>query len=54
MNVASDTADELWHRRLCHMSVKGMKRLADDILIPVKNMHIEKCTEEWKGNPAGS
>ena len=38
VNVVSDTADELWHKRLCHMSVKGMKRLADDNLIPVKDV----------------
>ena len=38
VNVASDTAGELWHKRLCHMSVKGMKRLADDNLIPVKDV----------------
>ena len=25
MKVASDTAGELWHKRLCHMSMKGMK-----------------------------
>ena len=37
MNVAADTAGELWHKRLCHMSMKGMKRLADDNLIPVKD-----------------
>ena len=45
VNVASDTAGELWHKRLCHMSEKGMKRLADDNLIPVKNVHLEKCTD---------
>ena len=39
VNVASDTAGELWHKRLFHMSVKGMKRLVDDNLIPVKNVH---------------
>ena len=45
VSVASDTAGELWHKRLCHMSVKGMKRLADDNLIPVKNVHLERCTD---------
>ena len=45
MNVASDTAGELWHKRLCHMNVKGMKRLADDNLIPVKDVHLERCTD---------
>ena len=45
VNVAADTADELWHKRLCHMSVKGMKRLADNNLIPVKDVHLERCTD---------
>ena len=45
VNVAADTAGELWHKRLCHMSVKGMKRLADDNLIPVKDVHLERCTD---------
>ena len=37
VNVAFNTAGELWHKRLCHMSTKGMKRLADDNLIPRKD-----------------
>ena len=46
VNVAVDTAGELWHKRLCHMSQKGMRRLADDNLIPeVKNVQLEKCTD---------
>ena len=46
VNVASDTAGELWHKRLCHMSQKGMRRLAEDNLIPeVKNVHLEKCID---------
>ena len=45
VNVASDTAGELWHKRLCHMSMKGMKRLADDNLILVKDVHPERCTD---------
>ena len=45
LNVAADTVGELWHKRLCHMSTKGMKRLADDNLIPVKDVHLERCTE---------
>ena len=49
VNVASDTAGELWHKRLCHMSVKGMTRLADDNLIPVKNVHFERCTNYLTG-----
>ena len=27
------------------MSVKGMKRLVDDNLIPVKDVHLERCTD---------
>ena len=49
VNVAADTAGELWHKRLCHMSVKGLKRLADDNLIPVKDVHLERCTEFLAG-----
>ena len=45
VNVTTDTAGELLHKRLCHMSVKGMKRLADDNLIPVKDVHLERCTD---------
>src|SRR5512137_3037430 len=45
LNVAADTAGELWHKRLCHMSEKGMKRLAEDKLIPVKHVHLGKCTD---------
>ena len=45
VNVAADNVGELWHKRLCHMSQKGMQRLAKDNLIPkVKNMQLEKCT----------
>ena len=47
--VASDTVGKLWHKRLCHMSEKGMKRLADDNLIPVKDVHLEKCTDCFAG-----
>ena len=45
VNVASDTTGDLWHKTLCHMSLKGMKRLADDNLIPVKDVHLERCTD---------
>ena len=42
--MAADTAGELWHKRLCHMSEKGMRKLAADYLIPgVKNVHLDKC-----------
>ena len=45
MNVASDTTGKLSHKRLCHMSLKGMKGLADDHLILVKDVHLERCTD---------
>ena len=46
MNMATNIVNELWHRRLCHMSEKGMQRLANDNLIPkVKNMEPKKCTD---------
>ena len=45
VNVASDTTGELWHKRLWHMSEKGMKRIPDDNLIPVKDVHLERCTD---------
>ena len=45
VNIATEDASELWHKRLCHMSAKGMKRLADDNLIPVKDVHLERCSD---------
>ena len=46
VNVATDDVGALRHKRLCHMSQKGMQRLADDNLIPeVKNVQLEKCTD---------
>ena len=45
VNIAVDNAGELWHKRLCHMSQKGMRRLADDnLILEVKNVQLEKCT----------
>ena len=42
VNVATDNVGELWHKRLCHMSLKGMRTLANDNLIPeVKNVQLE-------------
>ena len=37
--MAANTVGEIWHKRLCHMSEKGMQKLAIDDLIPeVKNV----------------
>ena len=45
-NVATNTVGELWHKRLCHMSKKGMRKLGVDDRIPVvKNVHLDKCTD---------
>ena len=49
VNVVFDTAGERCHKRLCHMSEKGMKRLADDNLIPIKDVHLERCTDFLAG-----
>ena len=46
VNVAADNAGELWHKRLCHMSQKGMRRLANDnLILEVKNVQLEKCSD---------
>ena len=46
VNVGDDNADELWHKRLCHMSQKGMRRLAEEnLILEVKNVQLEKCTD---------
>ena len=43
VNVATDTTGELWHKRLCHMSEKGMRKLvADDLILEEKNVHLDK------------
>ena len=43
-NVAADSSGEIWHKRLGHMSEKGMHLLADQKLLPeVKGEHLEKC-----------
>ena len=49
VNIASDTAGELWHKRLCHMSAKGMKRLADDNLIP-ELVYTDVCQVDTKSH----
>ena len=50
VNVASNTVDELWHKRLCPLSQKGMRRLSEDNLIPeVKNVQLEKCIDSLAG-----
>ena len=44
--MAVDTVGDLWHKRLCHMSQKGMKMLVGKELLPeVKTVHLDKCVE---------
>ena len=46
VNVVGDNVGELWHKRLCHMSLKGMRRLTEANLIPeVKNIVAEFRTD---------
>ena len=46
LNVAAYTAGELWHKRLCHMSEKGMQKLsADDLISEVKTVHLDTCAD---------
>ena len=42
-NVVVDSSGEIWHKRLGHMSEKGMHMLVDQKLLPeVKGVHLEK------------
>ena len=44
VNVDADSSGEIWHKRLGHMSEKGMHILADQKLLPeVKGVHLERC-----------
>ena len=36
-NMAADSSGELWHKRLGHMSEKGMNNQADKKLLPKVN-----------------
>ena len=44
VNVAADTIGELWHKRLCHMSHKGMQMLPEkELMSELKKVHMDKC-----------
>ena len=46
VNVATHSSGELWHKRLGHISEKGMHILANQELLPkVKGVHLEKCVD---------
>ena len=46
VNVAAGTTGELWHKRLCHMSQKGMQMLAKkELLLELKKVHLDKCAD---------
>ena len=43
-NAEADSSGEIWHKRLGHMSEKGMNFLADEKLLPeVKGVQLENC-----------
>ena len=45
-NVAADSSGEIWHKRLGHMSEKGMHILADKkLLSEAKGVHLDKCVD---------
>ena len=43
-DVVANLSGEIWHKRLGHMSEKGMHILTNQILLPeVKRVHLERC-----------
>ena len=45
-NVVANSHGELWHKRLNHMSERGMHILVEkDFLLKVKGIDLEKCVE---------
>ena len=45
-NVVAHLDGELWHKRLDHMSKRGMHILVGkDVLPEVKRIHLEKCVD---------
>lgn len=45
MNVAQTVSKELWHKRLGHMSEKGLEILAKDHLPNIKGQPLESCED---------
>ena len=46
VNVPIDTTAKLWHKRLCHMSQKGMQMLSEiKLLLEDQKVHLEKCPD---------
>ena len=45
INVAQDTTKELWHKRLGHMSEKGLEFLAKDHFPNIKGQPLESCKD---------
>jgi transposase InsO family protein len=45
-NIVGDSNGELWHRRLGHMSERGMHILAEKEFLPdIKGIHLERCVD---------
>ena len=50
MNIVENEAStELWHKRLGHMSEKGLQVLARKKLLPIKGMSLLPCTHCLSG-----
>ena len=48
VNVAVDTIGELWHKRLCHMSQKGIHGLVDDnLILKVRTCNLRSALIAW-------
>ena len=48
--VENDNAMELWHKRLGHMSEKGMVVLSKNEVIPgISGLHLQKCSHCFAG-----
>ena len=45
MNVTQDTTKELWHKRLGHMSEKGLEFLTKDHFPNIKGQPLESCED---------
>ena len=45
-NVITDSNGEFWHKRLSHMSERGVHMLAEKhLLLEVKGMHLNQCVD---------
>lgn len=45
LNVAEECSTELWHKRLGHMSEKGLQILTRKQLLPLKDVNLKSCVD---------